>query len=193
MGQFLTNIVLRGPIQGDVAAFLASSGRSAFVSPTVNGCTIVFDEASESQDLDTLMEAAEMLSTKLNCPALATLVHDSDVLILICYDSGRLVMDYNSAPDYFGGGEDEPSGPAGADPEALCRVFGSRKVDEVRSALELRGTFAEEALAKIVDALGLPPAAANTSFSQIQEAESDPEMMRAGGTGFEISSLRRTP
>ena len=48
MGNFYVNYTVRGPTQQDVAAALA--GRKALVTPWQNGCVVVFDEQSDTQD-----------------------------------------------------------------------------------------------------------------------------------------------
>ena len=49
MGNFYTNYTLRGPSQEAVVKAMA--GRAAFVTPEQNGCVVVFDEKSDSQNL----------------------------------------------------------------------------------------------------------------------------------------------
>src|SRR4051812_27944451 len=98
MGAFLTSISLKGAAQEEVATQLNNMGRSAFIGPTLKGYTTVFDEVCDSQDLDEIERLALGLSSALECPALAVLVHDSDVLILKLVNRGTLLMDYNSCP-----------------------------------------------------------------------------------------------
>ena len=50
MGNFYTNYTLKGPGQQAVASALA--GRKALVTPENNGCVMVFDEQSDSQDAE---------------------------------------------------------------------------------------------------------------------------------------------
>jgi hypothetical protein len=88
MGNFYTNYTLRGPSQQAVAAALA--GRAAFVTPAHNGSVVVFDEKSESQDLGAIAEFAARLSREFDCPVLALLNHDDDILWYQLYLSGEL-------------------------------------------------------------------------------------------------------
>jgi hypothetical protein len=78
MGNFYTNHTLRGPSQQAVAVALA--GRSAVVAPSQDGCVVVFDEQSDYQDTHAISSLAERLSREFDCPVLAVLNHDDDIL-----------------------------------------------------------------------------------------------------------------
>ena len=134
MGLFYTNITLRGPSQQQVAEHLKALGRTAHVSPTVDGFTVVYDRQTEDQDKRVLTGLACDLSQTFRCPALAALVHDSDVFAYWLCESGGVTDTYDSIPAYFGG---EPSPPAGGDVEKLCRAFGREgAIDEVQRILD---------------------------------------------------------
>jgi hypothetical protein len=111
MGNFYTNITLRGPKQEAVAAVLRLSGRAAYVAPTHPGGTTVFEERCEEQDPTILGELAAALSEHFDCPALAVLNHDDDVLALALYEQGDLIGDF------------ETGHPAGFRVAALCRAW----------------------------------------------------------------------
>jgi hypothetical protein len=98
MGNSYANITVSGPPQADVVAVLQAHDRHAYVTPTLNGITIVFDRASEDSGRpEELGDLAMTLSQDLRCPALATAVFDDDVLLLGLYDRGAQVGEYNSA------------------------------------------------------------------------------------------------
>ena len=156
MRNFYTNITLRGPDQDQVLAALNVQGRSAYVSPTENGFTVVCDEETESQDEMILTDLASDLSDRLQCVALAVLNHDDDILAYWLYEKGEFVDDYNSCPGYFTG---EDSGPEGGDAEKLCRALGAAgRAAEVQAILsDAEGyLFALERHAALVEVLGLP-------------------------------------
>ena len=100
MGAFYTNITLHGPDQEQVIQCLIQMKRTAYVSPTVGGYTVVYDEETENQDDADLMGLASQLSRALECPALAALVHDSDIFAYWLFKTGTLMDEYDSAPGY---------------------------------------------------------------------------------------------
>ncbi|HYJ48238.1 MAG TPA: hypothetical protein VEV81_16615, partial [Pyrinomonadaceae bacterium] len=122
MGNFYTNVTLRGPDQDSIAEHLTRQQRTAYVSPTVDHCTVVYDEECESQDTQVLEQLAAGLSERFGCPALAVLNHDDDILWYKLFEAGRLADEYDSAPAYFDE-EAESSEPKGGDALKLCRTF----------------------------------------------------------------------
>ena len=90
MGNFYTNITLRGPNQDQIVAYLRAEGRTTYVTPTVRGCTVVFD-SEEEMSLESL---AATLSRHFNCVPLAIMNHDDDVLWHQLYQAGKLIDEY---------------------------------------------------------------------------------------------------
>jgi hypothetical protein len=98
MGNWYKNITLRGPDQAEVAAVLRRLDRRAYVTPTRDSVTVVFDRASDEEgDPGELGDLVMALSHELDCAALAAAVFDDDVLLLGLYDHGTQVGEYNSA------------------------------------------------------------------------------------------------
>lgn len=124
MGTFYTNVTVKGPTQAQVVDILKAGGRTAYVSPTVDGFTVVYDRQTEDQDEQELIGLACQLSTRLGCPALAALVHDSDIFVYWLCEAGQVTDCYNSAPDYFEPEMPDPPTATGGDAAALCRAFG---------------------------------------------------------------------
>jgi len=121
MGNFYTNITLKGPDQYHVLEFLRENSREAFVSKDLNEFVVVFDAKSESQDDKVFRQAALSLSSKFCCPALAVLNHDDDVLCYWLFESGKETDSYNSNPGYFTG---KPLPPSGGNIRSLIDAFG---------------------------------------------------------------------
>ena len=97
MGNWYKNITVRGPSQTEVVTALLRLGRRAYVTPTREGITVVFDHASDaSGDPAELGDLARRLSADLSCPSLAAAVFDDDVLLLGLYDQGKQIGEYNS-------------------------------------------------------------------------------------------------
>lgn len=97
MGNFYTNITLRGPDQTKILAFLREQNRNAYVSPTVNGMTIIFDEESDEQDVDILDTLTRDFSEALSCTGLGVLNHDDSMLWLGLYHKGQHLSEFDSS------------------------------------------------------------------------------------------------
>ncbi|HKS29829.1 MAG TPA: hypothetical protein VJS44_18545 [Pyrinomonadaceae bacterium] len=188
MGNFYTNVTLLGPDQDSIAEYVAEQNRNAYVSPTVNNFTVVYDEQCESQDTDILEELASELSKRFSCPALAVLNHDDDILWYKLFEAGQLTDEYDSCPDYFEA-EAELSMPKGGDAGKLCSVFKSEQnVTEVERILRAPNpdayTFAYERHEDLARALGIPTFSVGCGYNYILQDEL-PE-------GLEFESLKQT-
>ena len=181
MGNFYTNITLRGTDQRSVADILSSRGRPAIVSPTVNGLTVVYDAEGECQG-GAIIELAEDLSKRLDCTALAVTNHHDDILFYQLFQSGRQIDQYISAPNYFS--QKPPTGPAGGDVALLCEAFGNPDAAaSVREILQFdkyaddeieRYVFEFERHEELVAAAGLSPFAVATGYNSF-DADEIPE------------------
>jgi hypothetical protein len=168
VGSFYVNCTVR---TGDRAAVAKSlKGRDAYVTPAKDGAVVVMDKEAETQDVDAVREVGELLSTGLKTQVLAVLNHDDDMLWYGLFDNGRLTDEYNSAPAYFEGGDDPPSG---GDARKLCAAFGRAGREKDLDAV-LRKTdyaVAMERHADLVEALGLPAFAVGFGFTYVEEGE----------------------
>ncbi len=70
----------------------------------------IYPSATDEQNEADLVTAAKRLSAEAKTRALAILVHDSDVLMLLVFENGVEVDSYNSCPGYFDGGSRKPKG-----------------------------------------------------------------------------------
>jgi hypothetical protein len=179
MGNFYTNITLKGPLQDKVAGALAKMDRTAFVSPTVDGYTVIYDAECDDQDPRIISRLTGDLSRRLACPAIAFLNHDDDILWYQLYGNGELIDEYNSAPDYFDfEAKGEPSRPAGGDPDKLVQAFGisadTKALEKVlrTSSLDEDGfVFAYERHQALVGLLGMPPFGVACGFNYVSQGE----------------------
>jgi hypothetical protein len=192
MGNFYVNHTVRAP-QERVIAVLEAENRVAFVSPTIDGYTVVCDQECDSQDERAILTLGRSLSERLGSPVLAVLNHDDDILCYWLFEQGKLTEQHNSCPDYFDDdyrgltwfGDDEevndqlPALAEGAAGEALCRAFGRPDaVAKVQAVLasedELFAVFTHQRLLKL---LGLPAAAAGSGYRYVAEGDAglDPE------------------
>jgi hypothetical protein len=174
MGNFYTNFTLRGPSQQAVADALA--GRSAFVTPAKDGSIVVYDEQSDQQDQYVITGLAASLSQEFDCPVLAVLNHDDDILWYQLYLGGELADEYDSSPGYFNEFADR-SEPSGGDAEKLCNAFGATDVLAVERVLRKPSfadggyTFAVKRHADLARALGIPFFGVGTGFGYISAGE----------------------
>lgn len=96
MGNFYCNFATHGPEAGDVVRVLNDHRRSAFVAPTVNGKTVIFEKASDELAEADIDAVGELLSRELACPALAVVVADDDEMWIGLYERGRRSVEYCS-------------------------------------------------------------------------------------------------
>jgi hypothetical protein len=188
MGLFYTNITLLGASQAQVAQYLKRANRTAYVSPTVNGFTVVYDKETEDQDVRVLTDAACRLSKKFKCATLAALVHDSDVFTYWLFEAGRLVDEFDSMPGHFDpGGQQSP--PSGGNAEALCSAFGvDDAVDQVSHIFQVVAAgnlsddwsgdylFGEDIHRDLAAVLEMPPFAAGVGYDLIEVGEIPKEL-----------------
>jgi hypothetical protein len=170
MGGFFVNYVVRGPNPSEVARLLA--GRRAIVTAERNGCIVVFDKESDEQDNDLIRSVAQRMSADLRCVALATLIHDDDILWYYLYLNGKLADEYDSTPGYFDP-EAEPSPPAGGNAVKLCQLFGASDTATVERILRDNDqyAFATDRLVDLVRVLGLPQFVAGNGYGNVAAGE----------------------
>lgn len=154
-----------------------TSPRSAFVTPTTNGATVVYDWQCDSMEEAVLSGLARKLSAQFHCPSWSVGIADDDVLWYELYVDGRRVDKYDSTPDWdrFTG-----ASPTGGDAAALCQAFAAPQAVKQVEAI-LRRPHGEggyeveverhEALTK---ALGLPPYAVGSGYSGIARGDEVP-------------------
>jgi hypothetical protein len=195
MGNTHNNIILKGPPQVQILAYLEQQKQGAFVSPTLDGLTFVY--ASD----DGWAALAEDLSRTCRCIALFASVYDSDVLEYTLYDQGRQIDMYNSAPYYFDGERwmgDEPDAearehqptPLGGNAHVLCTAFAvDHAIEQVEKILHpaldgpirLAGMDAFHQHWALAEALGWPPQACVVDYEQLDGIGVDQDLVDAFG------------
>jgi hypothetical protein len=194
MGNWYTNISLRGTKQGDAAAALEALGRRAYVTPEKDGWIVVYDRQCDEFDLNALESLALTLSTRLACTALASFNADDDVLWLGVWENGVLATRYASSLREFEDGDEFPSLEESA--QVLARVFGkpetSRQVLGIlrksHGALGLLSLFFKMRFAYVTEIerhqdlagiLGMPRASIGLGFQYVDRGETPDDMERA--------------
>jgi hypothetical protein len=176
MGLFYTTFTTLGPDDGAVTAALKKLRRTAFVSPTVEGYTVIYDQKTEEQDFAEIEKLGVGLSKACGAPVLAAALHDDDVLYLWLFQNGEQRDFYNSLPQYFDA-EAEPGPPEGGDSGLLCQAFGhARKTKRVEKLL--RANLLDDEMPEIpgelerhqalIKELGMPAFAAAVTFSSVK-------------------------
>jgi len=174
MGLFYTNMTLYRPDRSEVAAALRRLKRSAFLSPTLDGHTVVFDEAIEEQDTEAIEQLSQLITKEMSCVAMTAVLHDDNVLYLWLFEKGKLRDHYNSCPAYF---DDSLSPePSGGDSRAICSAFArpdcAKKVEKLLRIDLLESPDSEipgeqERHSALATQLGMPTFVAGLGYSAI--------------------------
>ncbi len=125
--------------------------------PDSGGWTAVYDQRTESQQIEALEALGRLVSSACDAPAISVLVHDSDVLDLRLFAAGERVDRFDSFPGYFEGEATEAQKrEAAGHPERWADVLA---VDAVALAAIWRdeALFAEDTLRRTCDAIGCAP------------------------------------
>jgi hypothetical protein len=177
MGHFYTNVTLKGPDQESVARELARQKRVAAVTKTFGDLCVVYDRESEKQDGSAYPFVSE-LSKTLNCIALYVTNHDDSVLWYRLFQSGDVLDNYVSSPNYF---EGPPAPPSGGDAKLLCSMFKNKSaIKRVEAILRYdssspkpgsRYVFEIDRHRDLVSALGLPMVAVGFGYVYLAQDE----------------------
>jgi hypothetical protein len=180
LGSFYTSHALHGPTQKAVLDYLGA--RSALVSKTENGFTVVLDEACESQDPDEISALGRELSAQFECPVLAVLNHDTSLLYFELFENGKTTDQYNSSPSDFD--EDAGDTPVGGNAARIAAAFGVADGARIESVLrrEDYGT-AEERHRDLAAVIGIPAYGVNIGFNYASEDDVDPVVQQGAYIG----------
>jgi hypothetical protein len=185
MGLFCANFHFR---TDDHAALSAAAAKRKFadcrVLPAKNGWVSMYEERSSQQDDERIRDLAKNLSKDLKTPAIAFMVHDSDIACYWLYDGGKLLDEYNSSPDYFDddGGAGAP--PTGGKTDVLVRFCRPGVTeDQLAETLHDDPTFAESIVERLADALGIDPGRALADYRDGGDGPDDDEDDEGFGGG----------
>jgi len=167
MGSFIVNLHVRDANPDAVRTAMVTLGGKHHVTDSVAHWVSVYEQRMSKQDEGWIRSLSQHLSNQLAAPVVALMVHDSDIFCYWLFDRGNLLDQFNSWPQYFGGGGRRPSG---GDPTALlpyCRPQTTRA--SLEATLTEEPIFAEDQLGKLADALGIPPRHAHGDFHHLDE------------------------
>ena len=165
---YYSNITILGPSQAEVVGYLKGAGRKAYVSPTVDGFTVVYDsECDEAMDPRLTARLTSEVSKAFSCKALAIINRYDYVLIYQLYECGRIIDEYFSVHDlfYF---DVVTSYHVSGDVRAVCTAFGKSEGSlRLESVLAGDYDFEHKRHYDLVRALGLPDFAVCAGFGSI--------------------------
>lgn len=177
MGTTYANITLKGPKAQDVLQELGNQGRSAFVSPTEDGLTTVYEMDSDEGDAIILTDLAEDLSGYFGCPALAVQVENEELFRYWLYSDGELIDSYKSpAQTLDPDGRGNPKSQGGK-PELLAQFFNTdASSEEIIDILHCPDQDCGFSLAvdrhlSLVELLGLPMCSVGFGFCDLDSGE----------------------
>ncbi len=127
--------------------------------PPRNGWATLYEELASEQDDTRIQSLTADLSKQFQAPAIAFMVHDSDIACYWLFENGRLLDQFNSCPDYFDDSmDDEPSGPSGGQTEILLRFTRPDvQAAQLESILSTKNLFAENLIEQLAETLGISP------------------------------------
>lgn len=171
MGNFYYNITLRGPDRDEVVKILSEKGEKAFISPSLNSFTTVYNA-----DYRKLSALSAELSGDLGCSAVSVTNHDDDVLYLELHIRGTLTDRYNSSPGYFENGT--ASEPAGGDAPRFSEAMGAagragtaEQIFREPAFGRNRFTYETDRHRALASALGLPEFSVGFGYSHLREGD----------------------
>jgi hypothetical protein len=176
MGLFYSNLAVYKPARDALVSALKGMKRTAYLSPTIDGHTIVFDKAMEGQNARVIEELGKNLTAKLKCTALAAVLHDDDVLLMWLFRNGEIYDHYDSIPGYFDANAG-PGAPVGGDADLLCLAFDrldrKKRLKKLLRADRLKDELPErwgelERHRAVAAELGIPTIAAGVCFASIE-------------------------
>jgi hypothetical protein len=173
MGAFFTNYhVRKAGAAACVKALTTLINSRALVTDSKNGWTTVYDERSDSQDIEVLRGLAKGLSSKLKTAVIAMMVHDSDIFVYLIYENGELMDQFDSKPDYFGPVSEAQTKEWRGDFAKLI-PYAKKKVSiqDFKRVSEKEQVFEEHRAVEFSQLFGIEPSRAQTGFKYLQETK----------------------
>jgi hypothetical protein len=183
MGAFFTNYHVRKADAAACAKALATLISSrALVTDSKNGWTTVYDERSDSQDIEILRGLAKGLSSKLKTVVTAMMVHDSDIFVYLIYENGELIDQFDSKPDYFGPvSEAQKKEWRGDFAKLLPYAKKKSSIQDFKRVAEKAHVFEERRAGEFAELLGIEPSRAQNGFKYLLETEHKFTLVSAKG------------
>ena len=183
MGMFFTNCHVRTSDKSSCVKALRRVIHSrALVTEPKNGWLTIYDETSESQDIEELIRLAKGISSKLKTAAFGFLVHDSDIFVYVLYDNGKFVDQFDSHPGCLGPVTDEHRKEWAGHFDRLLKFAARRTtVDAIKKVLAKPQLVEEERAAQFASLMGIDRERAQTGFKYAQRAANNFQLVYAPG------------
>jgi ankyrin repeat protein len=154
----------------------------ALITEPKNGWITVYDETSESQDIEELRRLGKALSSKLKTAVFCFLVHDSDIFLYLLYERGKSVDQFDSRPDYFGPVSEEHRKEWAGHFERLIK-FAPRgtTVAKINEVMEKHQIVEEFRAGDFASLMSIDSGRAQEGFKYAQEASHGYEIIHARG------------
>ena len=135
-------------------------------------------EATEDQNDEQMRTLAGGLSKALKAEVMGFLVHDSDIAIYWLYRNGKLMDEFNSAPDYFGEEVDDKTRESVSGKVdvllPMCVAGTTRaQLEEVLHPLDGPPTMAEDMVMELAKLLGIDESRISLGFKYFNEEGED--------------------
>lgn len=159
MGAFLVNFHVKTAVVEPIRdVFKKLKIASYRITTPHKGWITVYEEQASTQDDRRINNLASKLSSSLKTCCMAFMVHDSDIACYWLYDQGKLLDEYNSAPDYFDAVSKADKKRLQGQPVVLHRFCKPGvTLDEVTKVLGSEPTFADDIVMQLADLLGIQP------------------------------------
>jgi hypothetical protein len=176
LGLFYANLTIHGVERASLLTEFRRLQHAAFIGPTINGFTTIFDQIIDEQKFEDIEELGCTITQTFACTAIASVLHDDDVLYLWLFHKGQISDFYNSLPGYFD--SDAGQEPEGGNAQEICRAFNC--IDRIFQVEHiLRANLLEDEMPEILgeqerhktlcELLGLPPFVAALGYTAIQD------------------------
>ena len=174
MGARFTNFQVRSDSTGAVCDALKPLVKTrAFVSPPQDGWVTVYDETCDKQNVAENLRVASGLSRAMKTAVFGFMVHASDVAVYWLFQSGELVDEFNSRPDYFKPVDDTERQRLRGRPEVLLPFcVGGTALADVKAIIhpaEGPPLFAESLITDLAKLLGIDDSRASLGFNYFEE------------------------
>ena len=153
-GSFFVNFLVIGSDKNAVESVVDKLNNNVIgiYDEYVPGHYVLCEKISEMRDTNYGLAICKILSRKLSCPVLYTLVYDSDILLLCLIENYSVTFSYNSWPGYWAGDEKTPKI---KNLENFSSIFGADE-KSIEDVLNLDYVFAEDILFGLSEIIELP-------------------------------------